>query len=268
MAETVTDIAQSDDLEVDNAGLNFEQNGQLLKIATRGLTVQDYVKRLQESDILIAVDGKQYLDGPQNFRELFKKDAEEQSEWLLTFWRDGQVFDILVNSPVESRFGLATEQETQWALDDFKNHIIADFTSYRNYEVYRDRKNTCDILSLEKDPLAMWFPVLWCLKFRLLPPLTALIVCYGVAGFVNFYLFLITYFVLSRFVYLSQINILRSFTLYEDKTHYMTIAATNEKDVAEIVRKIDRTNKIRYERHVIKSRQKSPKIIEKSNVVS
>ncbi|NBV62833.1 MAG: hypothetical protein EBR73_17580, partial [Rhodobacteraceae bacterium] len=123
MAETVTDIAQSDDLEVDNAELNFEQNGQLLKIATRGLTVYDYVKKLKESDILIAVDGKLYLDGPQNFRELFKKDTDEQSEWLLTFWRDGQVFDILVNAPVESRFGLATEQESQWALDDFKNHI-------------------------------------------------------------------------------------------------------------------------------------------------
>ncbi len=32
--------------------------GFLLKIAAGGITVQDYVKRLQEADILIAIDGK------------------------------------------------------------------------------------------------------------------------------------------------------------------------------------------------------------------
>ena len=31
---------------------NFEQNGLLLKIATDGIAIQDYVKRLKESDIL------------------------------------------------------------------------------------------------------------------------------------------------------------------------------------------------------------------------
>ena len=45
---------------------DFDQNGMLLKIAVNGITVQDYVKRLQESDILVAVDGKIYRDGPQN----------------------------------------------------------------------------------------------------------------------------------------------------------------------------------------------------------
>ena len=37
---------------------DFDQNGLLLKIAVNGITVQDYVKQLKESDILVAVDGK------------------------------------------------------------------------------------------------------------------------------------------------------------------------------------------------------------------
>ena len=32
--------------------------GFLLKVATGGITVQDYVKRLNEDDILVAIDGK------------------------------------------------------------------------------------------------------------------------------------------------------------------------------------------------------------------
>ena len=50
---------------------DFDQNGLLLKIAVNGITVQDYVKRIQESDILVAVDGKIYRDGPARLRELF-----------------------------------------------------------------------------------------------------------------------------------------------------------------------------------------------------
>jgi hypothetical protein len=238
---------------------HFEQNGLFLKIALKGLTVQDFVKQLRESDILVAIDGRPYLDGPQNLRELFKSTDDKVSGWLLTFWRDGQIFDLLVDTPVESRFGLSTQQETEWAKDDFANHIFGDFQLYQNYEIYRDRKNVCDVLSMEQDPLALWFPLLWCLKYRILPPAGALMVCYALALFVNFYLFIATYLILSRFVFLSQENIIRSFTMFEDKTHYMTIAATSEKEAAAIVRKIDPVNRIRYERHAIKTSRKASK---------
>ena len=63
---------------------DFDQNGLLLKIATNGITVQDYVKKLQESDILVAVDGKIYRDGPARLREIFESRGGEKAEWLLS----------------------------------------------------------------------------------------------------------------------------------------------------------------------------------------
>ena len=68
---------------------------------------------------------------------------------MLTLWRDGQVFDIIINMPID-KFGLATEQETEWAMEEFQKHAYGDFKSYQNYEIYRDGKNICDILSMEK----------------------------------------------------------------------------------------------------------------------
>ena len=60
---------------------DFDQNGLLLKIAVNGITVQDYVKKLQESDILVAVDGKIYKDGPARLREIFESRTDgERSE--------------------------------------------------------------------------------------------------------------------------------------------------------------------------------------------
>ena len=78
-------------------------------------------------------------------------------------------------------------------------------------------------------------------------------------------IFMITYLVLSRFVYVSQNNIMRSFTLFESKNHYMTIAAVSENDVSAIVKKIDPHNKIRFERHAVKAPKVVHKVILKEN---
>ena len=148
-----------------------DKQGFLLKIATGGITVQDYVKRLEENDILIAIDGKPYLDGPQRLRSTFLQEHNEESKWLLTFYRDGVVFDILIDHPIKSAFGYATENETEFVLEAFKKHTFGDFQSYENYEIYRDRRGLCDILSFSPDPLAWMIPPLWLLKYRLFPPL-------------------------------------------------------------------------------------------------
>ena len=98
--------------------VDFDQNGLLLKIATDGIAIQDYVKRLKESDILVAVDGELYLDGTAKLNDKFMMEAGDEAKWLLTFWRDGQLFDILLRAPIQSQFGLATEQETGWAMEE------------------------------------------------------------------------------------------------------------------------------------------------------
>ena len=262
-------LGQEDPGEISDSQISqvedFDQNGMLLKVAVNGITVQDYVKRLQESDILVAVDGKIYRDGPAKLTEIFTSKVGEEAKWLVSFYRDGQIFDLLITSPIQSQFGLATEQETQWALEQFDEHVFAEFDSYQNYEIYRDSHGVCDILSMEKDPMAFLFPLMWCLKYRLYPPIAALLVSYAITLFTNVILFVITYIVLSRFVYVSQNNIMRSFTLFESKNHYMTIAAVNENDVSAIVKKIDPHNKIRFERHAVKAPKIVHKVILKEN---
>ena len=248
--------------------IDFDQNGRLLKIATDGISVLDYVKRMKESDILVAVDGEIYLDGPQNLINKFNMEEGDEAKWLLTFWRDGEVFDILLSSPIQSKFGLATEEETTWALDQFKTHIFGDFESYQNFEIFRDKNSVCDILSMEKDPLASFLPLLWCLKFRLFPPFAALAAAYLVTFFINIYLFIITYLVLSRFFSVSQQNILRSFSVFAGKSHYMTIASTNENDVSAIIKKIDIKNKIRFEANAIKKPTVIHKVIVNNSSVA
>jgi hypothetical protein len=74
-----------EDMAIEAAPIeDFDQNGLLLKIAVNGITVQDYVKKLQESDILVAVDGKIYRDGPAKLREIFESRRGAEAKWLLS----------------------------------------------------------------------------------------------------------------------------------------------------------------------------------------
>ena len=238
--------------------------GFLLKIAVGGITVQDYVKRLNEDDILVAIDGKPYLDGPQRLRETFLQAHEQEAKWLLTFYRDGVLFDILIDHPIKSAFGYATENETEFVLTAFSHHVFGEFQSYENFEVYRDTTGKCDILSFRPDPLAWIIPPLWLLKYRLYPPLAVVSIVYLLTFVLHIYLFIAAAIMLAIYINRAQSNLMRSFTMFEDKYHYMSIAATNEAEVSLLIKKIDPKNKIRYEKNVIKKRVHMKKTIDKS----
>ena len=255
----------------DNAGAVEEASaneadlqGFLLKIAIGGITVQDYVKRLDEDDILVAIDGKPYLGGPQRLRSTFLQERDEEAKWLLTFYRNGVFFDILIDHPIKSAFGYSTKKETELVLAAFRQHTFGDFQSYENFEIYRDRAGKCDILSFRPDPLAWIIPPLWLLKHRLYPPLAVVSVVYLLTYVIHAYLFIAAAIMLGVYINRAQSNLLRSFTMFEDKSHYMTIAATNEIDANLIIKKMDPKNKIRYEKNVIKKRVNIKKTIEKT----
>ena len=238
--------------------------GFLLKIAVGGITVQDFVKRLEEDDILVAIDGQPYLDGPQRLRETFLIGEDQEAKWLLTFYRGGVLFDILIDHPIKSSFGYATENETKFVLDEFNKHAFGEFQGYENFEVYRDKLGNCDILSFRPDPLAWIMPPLWLLKYRLYPPLTVVSIVYLLTFILNIYFFIVTAIMLAFYINRAQNNLMRSFTMFEDKYHYMTIAASNEADVSLIVRRIDPNNRVRFEKNIVKKRVEIKKTIEKT----
>jgi hypothetical protein len=101
------------------------------------------------------------------------------------------------------------------------------------------------------------------LKYRLFPPLAAVSVVYLITFVINIYLFIATAIALAIYINRAQNNLMRSFTMFDDKYHYMTIAATNEQDVSLLVKRIDPQNKIRYEKNVIKKRVEVKKTIAK-----
>ena len=77
------DLAEADGGSPAGQFEDFEQNGLLLKIASDGIAIQDYVKRLKESDILVAVDGELFLEGPSELQNKFQMEAGDEPKLSL-----------------------------------------------------------------------------------------------------------------------------------------------------------------------------------------
>ena len=185
-------------------------------------------------------------------RDTFLQENDSENKWLLTFYRNGVIFDILIDHPLKSSFDYSTKEETELVLSAFSDHTFGDFQSYENFEIYRNARGVCDILNFTHDPMAWIAPPLWLLKYRLYPPLIVIVILYLLMFVVNIYLFAATAVLISIYINKAQTNLLRSFTMFDDKAHYMTIAATNEADVSRIIRKSDTHNKVRFEKNTIK----------------
>jgi len=244
----------SEELEAVEAA-NKEQaedvTGCFLKISESGISVPDFVKRLDENDILVAVDGNLYLEGLKNLKRTFVPEGglqNQEAKWLLTFCRDGVLFDILLDRPLSSNLVISTQEETDTIKKIFSEHKFDEFQNYENYEIYKSKTRVCDIISFRKDPLALIFPVLWLSKNQLYAPLSCIIIVYLFTFFLNIFVFLAAAVIISLYIDRAQENLLRSFTMYADKFHYMTIAATNEVDVSVILKNVDPRNIIRYEK--------------------
>ena len=246
----------------DTLGSVDDTQGRFIKISESGISVPDFVKRLDENDILVAIDGRVYLDGIKNLPTTFIPPGgleDQEAKWLLTFCRGGVLFDILLERPLSSVFLVTSEEETESVKRIFSQHKFDDFQNYENFEVYKSKDRTCDIVSFKRDPLALIFPVLWLSKNRLYTPLSCILLVYLFSFFLNFYLFLIIAVIISVYMDRAQENLLRSFTMYADKFHYMTIASSNEVDVATILKNVDPRNKVRFEKPQSKKKRETVK---------
>ena len=122
------------------AGENLE--GVFLKISDSGISVPDFVKRLDENDILVAIDGTLYLDGQKKLQDAFIQEEGsdvEDTQWLLTFCREGVLFDILLARPLSSNFDNASNEETDSVKKIFAEHKFDEFQNYENYEIYKSK---------------------------------------------------------------------------------------------------------------------------------
>jgi hypothetical protein len=208
-----------------------------LKLKTHGTYSRTRALRLKEQDIIIAVDGELFHESTDNLTDLLSE--EDVEHWIVTIYRAGVIFEVASRGPLGGNYEYCKPQECQSIESVLKNHKFHSKNDYKIYEVLKDVGKSCDIYDTSYTPLAVYAPPLWLMQQRMWEPLIAIIAVYLITLNVNIFLFILAAILISLYFKRGQLILRRSYSMYQDRTVWITIAATNELEAQKTCRDID-----------------------------
>jgi len=221
-----------------------------LKLETRGLGIAARGKKLKPGDVLVAVDGEPFTGDAEMLAARMGRQAtgnEDNPEvdasedgvtpHLLTFWRDGTFFHIIFETRFKASFEATGAEESLAILRGWQTLTMAPLESYQNFEVFRDVRKNAAMHSTDTEEIATVAPVLWMLNHRLYYPMMAVCIVYGITFVVHWALFVISYVLISIYTKRAQVDLLRSYKLFEDKFFWMVLAEPSEAEARDTCRR-------------------------------
>lgn len=221
-----------------------------LKLETRGLGMAARAKKLKPGDVLVAVDGECFTGDAEMLASRMGRqstgnednpevDAAEDGvgAHLLTFWRDSTFFHVIFETRLKASFETTGVEQTLEILRGWRALKLAPLETYQNFEVFRDVRKNAAMHSTDAEEIATLAPVLWMLNHRLYYPMVAVCIVYGITFVAHWFLFVISYVLVSIYTKRAQVDLLRSYKLFEDKFFWMVIAEPGEAEARETCRR-------------------------------
>ncbi len=194
--------------------------------------------RLKTGDVIVGVGGKTFFGSVEELLDIFDEINEEEGT-LLTIWRAGVSFNLIIYGPLGCVFEFTSDEVTHsvhTAIPDIKMDNIKEYTTF---ELLRNIEGECNIFDTRVSPLGIYLPPIWLIQQRLWEPLFAIISVYIVTLVVHWALFLIAAVLLAIYFRRAQLILLRSFSLYKGKIIWMIIAEKTMLDAQKIARLFD-----------------------------
>lgn len=234
----------SDDTLTENqtpADNNGQATGQVaksfLRISSLGMRSVATSYRLKPGDVIVCLDGEPFFGSNEDFEAILDKDDTKFS--LLTIYREGVFFEVLVSSALTCSLEFIEPEKVKDIREALDGHVIHKKSEYKNYEVLRDIRRNCAIYDTNPTPLAGTFPPLWLLQNRLWEPLMAITLAYVISYGVSVTMFVLTY-VLSAFYFnRGQIHVMRSYAQFQEKQMWLVIATRTIQEGQMLCRKLD-----------------------------
>lgn len=212
-----------------------------LKLETRGLGMAARSKKLKPGDVLVAIDGAAFNgDADMLALRMGRRDKgnEDHPEvdaaesgvtpHLLTFWRDGNFFHVIFETRLKAGFEATGAEQTLEITNAMKTLVFAPLETYQNFEVFRDVRKNAAMHSTDLEEIATFAPVLWMLNHRLYYPMVAVCIVYGITIVAHWAVFVISYILVSIYTKRAQVDLLRSYKLFEDKFFWIVVAEPGE----------------------------------------
>ena len=224
---------------------------QFLKVRKDGIGQEAVSYLIKEGDVLVAIDGELFLGDSEALKAAFDDydpTIVDDVAWLITFWREGTFFNLCFKAPLRAKFDFVTPEEGILLSEGFSKLVFGPIDAYQNFEIFRDLKKNASLHSTKSDPLASYAPLLWMLNNRLYYPMLAIIIVYGVTAVTSTLLFVLSYILVCLYAKRAQLNLLRSYHLFEDKFFWLVVGATSETEARESCKALDSDVKFRFDK--------------------
>ena len=234
----------------DEAQVSAAPPPQFLKLQKSGMGRLAVAHRMREGDILVAIDGDLFLGDGETLKSAFEDfdPTEPDIAWLITFWRDGVFFNVCFDQPLSAKFDFATPEEAVQVAEGFQSLKFGPIENYQNFEVFKDLHRNAAMHETRSDILAGIAPVLWMLNHRLYYPIVGMVIVYAITFLTHILLFLLAYVMTCLYVKRAQLNLLRSYHLFDDKFYWFVLAGQTENEVRETCRELDPAIKFAYDK--------------------
>ena len=208
-----------------------------LRIASLGMRSVATSYRLKPGDVIVCLEGEFFFGSAEDFETALDKEDNQYS--LLTVFREGFFFEVLVEGALRCSLEFMEVEKFQEIRSAFDGHTIHKKSDYRNFEVLRDIRRNCTIYDTTPSPLAGTFPPLWLIQNRLWEPLMAISLAYFISYGVSLAMFALTYLLSAFYFNRGQIHVMRSYAQFQEKQMWIVVAARTIQEAQMLCRKLD-----------------------------
>ena len=194
--------------------------------------------RLKTGDVIVGIEGKIFFGSVEELLDIFDEINEEEGA-LLTIWRAGVSFNLIIFGPLGCVFEFTSDEVTHAVHSAIPDIKMDDIKQYTTFELLRNIDGECNIFDTKVSQLGIYLPPVWLIQQRLWEPLFATMAVYIVTLIVHWALFLIAGVLLAIYFRRAQLILLRSFSLYKGKIIWMIIAEKTMLDAQKIARLFD-----------------------------
>ena len=201
----------------------------------------------RNDDIIVALNGLVFR-GTQKLLNQKLKDKEDKLK-VLTIHRKNIFFNIKAEGPLGIKLIEVSSEEATELLKKTNKYFEKkhDFNNFYEYEVFKGKKNYYDVIENNEASLfASLLPFVWFLHHKLYSPLLLLTATFILLGSIEWWLFLAAWVITTIYMSKSSMPLLRGFCMFNEMRPYMKIFSSSNKDVQEIVRKIDAKSRYRF----------------------
>ena len=183
---------------------------------------------LRNEDIIVGLNGKTF----RGTQKILNQHLKTEEKKIITILRKETFFSIKAEGPLGIKLLEVANEEAdelfKKAEEYFKN--IDDFKDYREFEIYRGKKNFYDIIEIQDNSLlASLLPFIWFYHHRLYSPLLLMIATFLLLGSIAWWLLLAAWVILTIYMSKGSMSLLRGYCLFQELRPYMKVFSVSNK---------------------------------------